>query len=75
MQKAGSVAFMFSYNLLKDSLLFSWCFIICKWDTVGLSSNEKPVSHSRILLPVEWLTIETMHLFSAVFEKYLRELL
>lgn len=75
MHKAGSVAFMFSYNLLKDSLLFSWCFIICKWDTVGLSNSEEPMSQSRILLPVEWLTIESMHLFLAVSEKYLGEFL
>lgn len=45
------------------------------WDTVGLSNNEKAISHSRILLPVEWLTIDKMHLFLAVFEKYLGELL
>lgn len=45
------------------------------WDTVGLSNNEKPVSHSRILSPVEELTIDKMHLFLAVSEKYPGELL
>lgn len=35
----------------------------------------KPISHSRILLPVGRLTIDKTHLFLAVFEKYLGELL